>query len=177
MYQQHAKRLYPLQISPKVPIEWGYVAKDDTLTDETNDNDVEENEPEEDGNDRIRNWVTVDKAVLDSIPGKGIEKQMGFVGTPDPTTGFYCVSVVWVIQFVSVGRSLFLFHISRQCVYFHFPKQCSMTSNNPHHILHTHTHTHISCHIMSFKVYNEGRLVKSTDGSSSATRPSSKKIA
>ena len=37
-------------------------------------------------------WVTVDKTVLDSIPVKGIEKQMGFVGTPDPTTGFYCVS-------------------------------------------------------------------------------------
>ena len=39
-------------------------------------------------------WVTVDKTVLDSIPVKGIEKQMGFVGTPDPTTGFYCVSVL-----------------------------------------------------------------------------------
>lgn len=38
------------------------------------------------------NWVTVDKAVLDSVAVKGIEKQMGFVGTPDPTTGFYCVS-------------------------------------------------------------------------------------
>lgn len=113
--KKHAKRLYPLQISPKAQIEWGYVVNDDATTEETNDDD---NDAEEDNttNNSIRNWVTVDKTVLDSIPVKGIEKQMGFVGTPDPTTGFYCV-------------------------------------------------------------YNEGRLVKSTDGSSAAaTRPSSKKI-
>jgi len=34
----------------------------------------------------------VDKAILEneSLPA-GIEKMMGFEGTPDPTTGFYCI--------------------------------------------------------------------------------------
>ena len=33
-----------------------------------------------------------DKAVLEtqSIP-EGVEKMMGFEGTPDPNTGFYCI--------------------------------------------------------------------------------------
>jgi hypothetical protein len=44
-------------------------------------------------------WVTVDKVVLESITLKGIEKQMGFEGIPDPATGFYCVRsiVCWTV--------------------------------------------------------------------------------
>ena len=65
-YLQHAKRLYPLQISSKAQVEWGYRNAENT-------------------------WVVVDKSVLESVPDVGIEKNMGFEGTPDPTTGFYCV--------------------------------------------------------------------------------------
>jgi hypothetical protein len=63
---QHAKRLFPLQISTKAQVEWGYRNEENA-------------------------WVAVDKSVLDSVQEAGIEKSMGFEGTPDPTTGFYCV--------------------------------------------------------------------------------------
>ena len=56
-------------------------------------NDVDNNSIDNESKSvRNQSWVTVDKTVLDTIPVKGIEKQMGFVGTPDPNTGFYCVS-------------------------------------------------------------------------------------
>jgi len=70
-YTQHAKRLYPLQISPKVPVEWGYAAV-------SND-------------DESTTWSSVDKSILSEAP-EGIEKMIGFEGKPDPSTGFYCVS-------------------------------------------------------------------------------------
>lgn len=37
-------------------------------------------------------WKVVDKSILEteSIPD-GIEKMIGFEGTPDPATGFYCI--------------------------------------------------------------------------------------
>jgi hypothetical protein len=61
--QQHAKRLFPMKISPKDQVEWAY-EKDDA-------------------------WVTVDKAVLN---GNDVDpKEIGFEGTPDPNTGFFCV--------------------------------------------------------------------------------------
>jgi formylmethanofuran:tetrahydromethanopterin formyltransferase len=55
-----------LQISTKAQVEWGYRNEENA-------------------------WVAVDKSVLDSVQEAGIEKSMGFEGTPDPTTGFYCV--------------------------------------------------------------------------------------
>jgi hypothetical protein len=88
---KHAKRLYPLKVSPKAQIEWGYQTSSDS-----------ENDDDENTTDSTEScWITVDKAVLESIPVKGIEKLMGFEGTPDPTTGFYCVS--------SFSLSLYLF--------------------------------------------------------------------
>jgi hypothetical protein len=37
-------------------------------------------------------WSVVDKSILDEkSPPEGIEKMIGFEGTPDPATGFYCV--------------------------------------------------------------------------------------
>jgi hypothetical protein len=82
LYEKHAKRLYPLKVSPKAQIEWGYRISTDTDSDDEND---------EASKNTDSNWITVDKNVLDSIPIKGMEKLMGFEGTPDPTTGFYCV--------------------------------------------------------------------------------------
>lgn len=40
------------------------------------------------GGDDDGTWVAVDKSVV--MPD-GIEKQIGFEGTPDPATGFYCM--------------------------------------------------------------------------------------
>lgn len=65
---EHAKRLYPLQLSTKKTLEWGYQAGDD--------DDSE--------------WKTVDKSCMtESV--EGIEKMIGFEGRPDPASGFYCV--------------------------------------------------------------------------------------
>jgi len=68
IFAQHAKRLYPLQISPKVAVEWAFAAADG------------------------ESWTSVDKSVLGNAPD-GIEKMIGFEGKPDPSTGFYCVSL------------------------------------------------------------------------------------
>lgn len=63
---EHAKRLFPLQVSIKDTVQWAYWDNDD--------------------------WVTVDKSVLDEsdIP-TDLEKLIGFEGRPDPSSGFYCV--------------------------------------------------------------------------------------
>ncbi|KAG7368017.1 hypothetical protein IV203_030760 [Nitzschia inconspicua] len=64
---EHAKRLYPLQISNKKTLEWGYYQEQDEV------------------------WKIVDKSVLDTEEVEGLEKMIGFEGRPDPSTGFYCV--------------------------------------------------------------------------------------
>jgi hypothetical protein len=67
---QHAKRLHPLQVSPKDTLEWGYRNGD--------------------GDDETA-WVVADKSALDGIEtNKGLDRNIGFEGTPDPSTGFYC---------------------------------------------------------------------------------------
>jgi len=63
---EHAKRLLPLQVKPKDVVEWGYRAA---------------------GSDD--EWSLVNKKVVDGAP-KGVEKKVGFEGTPDPNSGFYC---------------------------------------------------------------------------------------
>lgn len=65
---EHAKRLYPLQLSSKKDLEWGY---------QTGDNENIE-------------WKTVDKSCLTNAV-EGLEKLIGFEGRPDPASGFYCV--------------------------------------------------------------------------------------
>lgn len=63
---EHAKRLFPMQISTKDRVEWAYWDAED--------------------------WVIADKNVLDTedIPA-GFEKMIGFEGRPDPGTGYYCM--------------------------------------------------------------------------------------
>lgn len=63
---QHARRLFPLQLSTKDKIEWAYW-------------DAE-------GDD----WVIVDKSLLDDSIPDGLEKMIGFEGRPDPASGYYC---------------------------------------------------------------------------------------
>jgi len=64
---QHARRLFPLQVSPKDTVEWAY------------------------WNDEMDDWKIVDKTVLEAskVP-KSVEKMVGFEGRPDPASGFYC---------------------------------------------------------------------------------------
>lgn len=45
-------------------------------------------------------WVAVDKSVLDDA-ADGVEKLIGFEGTPDPATGFYCVRTTIVYRLPS----------------------------------------------------------------------------
>lgn len=64
----HAKRLFPIQLSSKKTLEWGY---------QTGDGEDSE-------------WKLVDKSCLtDAV--EGLEKLVGFEGRPDPASGFYCV--------------------------------------------------------------------------------------
>jgi hypothetical protein len=64
---EHARRLFPLQVSKDSKVEWAYCLE----------------EPEV-------QWKVVDKLVLEGAPD-GIEKEIGFEGRPDPATGFYCM--------------------------------------------------------------------------------------
>lgn len=65
---EHAKRLFPLQVSIKDTVQWAYWKED---SDE---------------------WITVDKSVLDDedVPDD-LEKRIGFEGRPDPSSGYYCM--------------------------------------------------------------------------------------
>jgi len=65
---EHAKRLFPIQLSSKKTLEWGYHTGDE----ETNE------------------WKIVDKSCM-STEVDGLEKLIGFEGRPDPASGFYCV--------------------------------------------------------------------------------------
>jgi len=63
----HAARLFPLRISKNARVEWGY----------------------QDGEEET--WIKVDKAVLEGDATEALEKKIGYEGTPDPSTGFYCI--------------------------------------------------------------------------------------
>lgn len=63
---EHAKRLYPLQIQSKDKVEWGYAV----TTSDDNDFVV----------------VNVKQVNVDGVDAKSV----GFEGTPDPVTGYYC---------------------------------------------------------------------------------------
>lgn len=60
--------MYPLQVSPKDTLEWGYRKVDD-------DSAV---------------WSVADKSALDGVDPKGLDRRIGFEGTADPSTGYYC---------------------------------------------------------------------------------------
>jgi hypothetical protein len=64
----HARRLFPLQVSAKDKIEWAYW----------------------EGSDEDGSWIVVDKSAVEQAP-EGVEKLIGFEGRPDPASGFYCV--------------------------------------------------------------------------------------
>jgi hypothetical protein len=71
---QHAKRLYPLQVSPKDTLEWGYRNVD---------------AKDGDGGSEVE-WSVADKSALEGVDAKGLDRRIGFEGTADPSTGYYC---------------------------------------------------------------------------------------
>ena len=81
----HARRLFPLQVSAKDTVQWGYLKEDG----DGQAPSQEEGEEGGDNNNSSGEWVVVDKSVLTDAQ-KGIEKEIGFEGRPDPATGFYC---------------------------------------------------------------------------------------
>ena len=63
----HASRLYPLQVSARQKVDWAY-------------------QMEEDGE-----WTELDKSALDGKDVDNLDKKIGFAGTADPASGYYCV--------------------------------------------------------------------------------------
>ena len=68
-FAQHARRLYPLQISKQDKVEWGYSSS-------SSDNDSS-------------SWSVVNTKEI--ATEAGLEKKIGFEGTPDPASGYYCL--------------------------------------------------------------------------------------
>eukprot|EP00545_Synedropsis_sp_CCMP1620_P012733 CAMPEP_0119008090 /NCGR_PEP_ID=MMETSP1176-20130426/3459_1 /TAXON_ID=265551 /ORGANISM="Synedropsis recta cf, Strain CCMP1620" /LENGTH=156 /DNA_ID=CAMNT_0006960357 /DNA_START=151 /DNA_END=621 /DNA_ORIENTATION=- len=65
---EHSRRLFPLKIGAKdTKVQWAYLREG-----------VEDE------------WVVVNKSILDGAID-GIEREIGFEGRPDPSTGFYCM--------------------------------------------------------------------------------------
>lgn len=63
---QHARRLFPLQVSPQAKVEWAFRADD------------------------AADWSVVASVSMDDLPDN-IDKIIGFEGRPDPASGYYCV--------------------------------------------------------------------------------------
>jgi len=93
---EHAKRLHPIQLATngkqQVNLRWAYYdfSTTTTTTSEKKDEDENDDTEEEEGH-----WMIVDKKST-TISGTteadvvGLEKLIGFMGRPDPVTGFYC---------------------------------------------------------------------------------------
>jgi hypothetical protein len=76
----HAKRLFPLKVTPQIKLAWGYFQ---TTGDATS--------PSADGSSVSGQWVVVDPKAADVVAGqKDFDKSIGYEGTPDPSTGYYC---------------------------------------------------------------------------------------
>lgn len=70
---QHAKRLFPLQVTPKTKLNWGLL-----VIAEGSDDGKEEG-----------SWKTLDPKAPTNTDV--LDKDIGFEGTPDSASGFYCV--------------------------------------------------------------------------------------
>jgi hypothetical protein len=72
---EHAKRLYPLLISSKDKVEWGFQSKNNNNANEKTDDNVNE-------------WVAVN---VKNVNVDAVDvKKIGFEGRPDPASGYYC---------------------------------------------------------------------------------------
>jgi len=99
---EHAKRLHPIQLATngkqQVNLRWAYYDVATTDTDTDTDTTTEKNEEEEKENDTAEEgqWMIVDKTssstsdTTEEEEGVAVEKVIGFMGRPDPVTGFYC---------------------------------------------------------------------------------------
>jgi hypothetical protein len=87
----HAKRLFPLKVTPQVKLAWGYFQADSGSTTTTAAPTVAA------GTTRLMatgSWVVIDPKTADSRNSsketKDFDKSIGYEGTPDPSTGYYC---------------------------------------------------------------------------------------
>jgi len=80
---EHARRLFPLQIPTSAKVEWAFSQEG---SEEKEGSEEQEESEEKEGSEE---WVKVDRSVLTDAP-EGLEKLIGFEGTPDPATGYYC---------------------------------------------------------------------------------------
>jgi hypothetical protein len=85
---QHARRLYPLQISKQDKVEWAYSAAssqgDANADGETDVDDASNASPPP-----AASWsVIIPKEIALET---GLEKKVGFQGRPDPASGYYCL--------------------------------------------------------------------------------------
>jgi hypothetical protein len=98
---QHARRLYPGRITPKNVLEWGYYRVEPG----SEEGAAEGSGDPGSGGDGGGAWVAVDpRSVLsglqaaaaaattaeDASPALKVERDVGFEGTADPSTGYYC---------------------------------------------------------------------------------------
>jgi len=88
---EHAKRLHPIQLATngkqQVNLRWAYFDFPTTTTAEKKDEDEKDDTEEEEGQ-----WMIVDKSTISGTEADvvGLDKLIGFMGRPDPVTGFYC---------------------------------------------------------------------------------------
>jgi hypothetical protein len=75
----HAKRLFPLKVTPQIKLAWGYFQTTGDVATPV------------DGGAVSGKWVVVDPKAADAVAGqKDFDKSIGYEGTPDPSTGYYC---------------------------------------------------------------------------------------
>jgi len=95
---EHAKRLHPIQLATngkqQLKFNWGYYDfSTPTTSEEKKDGNDDDDDNEDDKDEEEGQWVIVDKSSSgseDDVVVDGIEKLIGFMGRPDPVTGFYC---------------------------------------------------------------------------------------
>jgi len=90
----HAKRLHPIQLAPKgkqqLKLNWGFYEFTSPATATSAEKD-DDNEDGDDNEEQEGQWTVVDKSTAaSSTEDDGIEKLIGFMGRPDPVSGFYC---------------------------------------------------------------------------------------
>mmetsp|Transcript_35623 Transcript_35623/g.40922 ORF Transcript_35623/g.40922 Transcript_35623/m.40922 type:complete len:276 (+) Transcript_35623:78-905(+) len=86
---EHAKRLHPIQLATngkqQVNLRWAYYDFPTTTTTAEKE-DEDEKDTEEEGH-----WMIVDKSTISGTEDVvELDKLIGFMGRPDPVTGFYC---------------------------------------------------------------------------------------
>jgi hypothetical protein len=83
----HAKRLFPLKVTPQIKLAWGYFHTTGDATAPATSDGGGSTSASVSGK-----WVVVDPKAADAVVAgqKDFDKSIGYEGTPDPSTGYYC---------------------------------------------------------------------------------------